>query len=138
MVVGITIGVALLLLLIIFMLFCFCLRNKTLAYAATKITTEKVLDTSNSTTNPSSSLSFEGLRDAAESLTVYNFEELYKVTSFFSEGNRMKGSVYHATLKGDDAAVKVLKGDVSGEINMLRRINHANITRLSGLCTQRK
>ena len=35
---------------------------------------------------------------------------------------------------GDDAAVKVLKGDVSSEINMLKRINHTNIIRLSGFC----
>ncbi|KAE7998362.1 hypothetical protein FH972_002914 [Carpinus fangiana] len=35
---------------------------------------------------------------------------------------------------GDDAAVKVLKGDVSSEINMLKWINHTNTIRLSGFC----
>lgn len=50
---------------------------------------------------------------------------------------RIRGSVYRASLKGDDAAVKVLKGDVSGEIIILRRINHANITRLSGFCVHK-
>lgn len=116
--------------------FCFCLQNKNKFFfssAATKTTAEKVSNTNTSITNPSFSLSSEGLRYAAESLTVYNFEELHKATSFFNEANRIKGSsAYRASLKGDDAAVKVLKGDVSAEINILRRINHANITRLSG------
>ncbi len=60
------------------------------------------------------SLSSEGLLYAVESLTVYKFEELHKATSFFSEASWIKGSsAYGASLKGDDVAVKVLKGDVS-------------------------
>ncbi|MCI43596.1 LysM type receptor kinase, partial [Trifolium medium] len=52
--------------------------------------------------------------------------------------NRINGSsVYRASLKGDDAAVKVLKGDASAEINIQGRISHANITRLSGFCVHK-
>ncbi|RHN68934.1 putative protein kinase RLK-Pelle-LysM family [Medicago truncatula] len=136
-VVGIAVGAAFLLLIFFVLLFCFCQQHKNkkkLSSAATKTTTEEVSNTNTSITNPSFSLCSEGLRYAFESLTVYEFEELHKATSFFSEANRIRGSsAYRASLKGDDAAVKVLKGDVSVEINILRRINHANITRISGL-----
>lgn len=53
---------------------------------------------------------------------------------FFSEENNIKGSVYRASFNGDDVAVKILKGDVSFEINILKRINPANIIRLSDFC----
>jgi len=71
-------------------------------------------------------------------LTVYIFEELHKTTSFFGEAKRIKGSsFYRACLKSNACAVKVLKGGVSTEMNTLRRINHANITRLSGFCVHK-
>uniref|UniRef100_A0A5B6YTX1 Protein kinase domain-containing protein n=1 Tax=Davidia involucrata TaxID=16924 RepID=A0A5B6YTX1_DAVIN len=85
--------------------------------------------------NKSLSVSSEGVRYAIESLAVYKFEELEKATGNFGEGNRIKGSVYRGWFKGDDAAIKIMKGDVvSGEINILKQINHSNIIRLSGFC----
>ncbi|KAL1206188.1 Protein LYK5 [Cardamine amara subsp. amara] len=76
-----------------------------------------------------------GLKSAIESLTVYRFNDLQSATSNFSDANRIKGSVYRATINGDDAAVKVIKGDVSSsEINLLKKLNHSNIIRLSGFC----
>lgn len=36
----------------------------------------------------------------------------------------MMGYIYRATLKGDDIAIKIYKGDV---FNILKRINHTNI-----------
>ncbi|EOA28483.1 hypothetical protein CARUB_v10024693mg [Capsella rubella] len=76
-----------------------------------------------------------GLRSAIESLTLYRFNDLQSATSNFSDANRIKGSVYRATINGDDAAVKVIKGDVSSsEINLLKKLNHSNIIRLSGFC----
>ncbi|AES71636.1 kinase, putative [Medicago truncatula] len=75
------------------------------------------------------------LIDELLELTVYNFEKLHKATSFFGEAKTIKGSsVYRACLKGNASAVKVLKSGVSTEMNILRRINHANITKLSGKC----
>ncbi|GAB4846522.1 hypothetical protein Ancab_025527 [Ancistrocladus abbreviatus] len=88
-------------------------------------------ETSNSTIL---SISSEGLRQAIESLTVYKYEELQQATDSFSEDRRIKGSVFRGSFKGDDAAVKILNGDVSGEINILKRINHTSIIRLSGFC----
>ncbi|XP_050213149.1 protein LYK5 [Mercurialis annua] len=80
------------------------------------------------------STSSDGVAFAIESLTVYKFDDLQKATSYFSEDNRIKGSVYKGSFKGDAAAVKVVKGDVSGEINILKKINHSNIIRMSGFC----
>lgn len=86
-------------------------------------------DTSNSW-----SISSDGVRYAIESLTVYKVDQLQKATGNFSESNRIKGSVFRGKFNGDDAAVKVLNGDVSAEINILKQINHSNIIRLSGFC----
>ncbi|KAL2971533.1 hypothetical protein AAZX31_15G200700 [Glycine max] len=57
------------------------------------------------------SVSSEGVRYAIKSLSVFEFEELQKATGFFGEENKIKGSVYRASFKGDYAAVEVLKGD---------------------------
>lgn len=38
------------------------------------------------------------------------------------------------SFKGDEAAIQVMKGDVSNEINILKQINHSNIIRVSGFC----
>lgn len=81
------------------------------------------------------SVSAEGVRFAVESLTVYKYGDLEAATAYFSEENRLKGQVYRGSFQGDYAAVKIMKGDVSGgEINILKQINHSNIIRLSGFC----
>ncbi|XP_057794781.1 protein LYK5 [Salvia miltiorrhiza] len=84
---------------------------------------------------PLSELS-QGIRSATmESLSLYKLEELNKATDSFAESKRIAGSsVYHGWFNGDEAVVKVMKGDVSGEINTLRQINHSRIIRLSGYC----
>ncbi|CAK7345940.1 unnamed protein product [Dovyalis caffra] len=80
------------------------------------------------------SLSSHGVRYAVESLTVYRYEDLQRATGYFAQANLIKGSVYRGSFKGDTAAVKVMKGDVSSEINILKMINHSNVIRLSGCC----
>ncbi|GLT35324.1 hypothetical protein SLA2020_097900 [Shorea laevis] len=80
------------------------------------------------------SISSQGIRHEIESLTLYKFGDIQAATGNFDESNRIKGSVYRASFKDDDAAVKVMKGNVSAEINLLKKINHTNIIRLSGFC----
>ncbi|KAK4805045.1 hypothetical protein SAY86_004862 [Trapa natans] len=82
----------------------------------------------------SSSWSGSGFREAIHSLTIYKYEELQRATGSFAEGNKIRGSVYRGSFKRDTAAVKVMRGDVSGEISILKLINHMNIVRLSGFC----
>ncbi|XP_022718677.1 protein LYK5-like [Durio zibethinus] len=73
-------------------------------------------------------------RYAVESLTSYKFKDLEAATGNFSESNIIKGSVYRGQFQGDYAAIKVMKGDVSAAMNLLKKINHNNIIRLSGFC----
>ncbi|XP_065881077.1 protein LYK5 [Euphorbia lathyris] len=80
------------------------------------------------------SLSSDGVRYAIESLTVYKYSDLQMATGYFSKDNIIKGSVYKGNFKGDGAAIKVMKGDVSSEINILKKLNHSSIIRLSGFC----
>ncbi|XP_043711390.1 protein LYK5 [Telopea speciosissima] len=84
--------------------------------------------------NRSGSVTLQGARFVIESLTLYNFEELQRATGSFSEGHRIKGSVYRGKINSDDAAIKRMKGDVSNEMNILKQINHSNVIRLSGFC----
>ncbi|KAG6403572.1 hypothetical protein SASPL_135797 [Salvia splendens] len=77
----------------------------------------------------------QGIRSAMETLSLYKLEELEIATNSFAESNRIAGSsVYRGWFNGDEAVVKVIKEDVSGEINTLGRINHSRIIRLSGFC----
>ncbi|KAG8377171.1 hypothetical protein BUALT_Bualt08G0000300 [Buddleja alternifolia] len=84
---------------------------------------------------PNWSVSSESIRGALETLALYKFEELEKATESFSESNRINGSsVYRGSFKGDNAVVKIMKGDVTREIGVLRQINHSHILRFSGFC----
>lgn len=76
----------------------------------------------------------ESLSFIGQSVKVYSFEELQSATEDFSPTYCIKGSVYRGTINGDFAAIKKMNGDVSKEINLLNRINHYNLIRLSGVC----
>ncbi|CAN0903733.1 Protein LYK5 [Linum grandiflorum] len=78
----------------------------------------------------------QGVKNAVGALTVYKFHDIETATDHFSQANKIKGSVYKGIFKGDAAAVKVMKGDLSAspEINILKKINHSSIIRLSGFC----
>ncbi|CAK9145739.1 unnamed protein product [Ilex paraguariensis] len=45
-----------------------------------------------------------------------------------------EGSVFRGTINGNFAAIKKINGDVSHEINLISKINHFNLIRLSGVC----
>ncbi|XVF59557.1 hypothetical protein PTKIN_Ptkin07bG0285700 [Pterospermum kingtungense] len=67
-------------------------------------------------------------------LKLYKFEELQVATDNFSPSSHIKGSVYRGVIKGDFAAIKKVHGDVSKEIELLNKVNHSNLIRLSGVC----
>ncbi|KAF9682314.1 hypothetical protein SADUNF_Sadunf05G0096000 [Salix dunnii] len=77
---------------------------------------------------------FESLSSIAQSIKVYKFEDLKAATDNFSPSCWIKGSVYRGLINGDFAAIKKMNGDVSKEINLLSKINHSNLIRLSGVC----
>ncbi|KAK3009260.1 hypothetical protein RJ639_013825 [Escallonia herrerae] len=76
----------------------------------------------------------ESIMDIAQSLKVYTFEELQSATEDFSPNCWVKGSVYRGKINGDYGAIKKMNGDVEKEINLLNKINHFNLIRLSGVC----
>uniref|UniRef100_A0A803PF83 Uncharacterized protein n=1 Tax=Cannabis sativa TaxID=3483 RepID=A0A803PF83_CANSA len=77
----------------------------------------------------------DSLSDIAQSIKVYKFEELRLATNDFSiSTNLVKGSVYKGNINGDFAAIKKVDGDISKEINIMQKINHSNLIRLSGIC----
>ncbi|KAK7252879.1 hypothetical protein RIF29_37134 [Crotalaria pallida] len=69
----------------------------------------------------------------AQSFKVYGFEELQHATDNFSPNCWIKGSVFRGVINGDLAAIKKNEGDVSKEIELLNKVNHANVIRLSGV-----
>ncbi|KAE8727141.1 putative Serine-threonine protein kinase, plant-type [Hibiscus syriacus] len=67
-------------------------------------------------------------------LKMYKFGDLQSATDNFSPSNHIKGSVYRGVINGDFAAIKKVHGDVSKEIQLLNKVNHSNLIRLSGVC----
>ncbi|EPS58573.1 hypothetical protein M569_16240, partial [Genlisea aurea] len=76
----------------------------------------------------------DSLSGISQSLKVYPFAELSASAGGFGPDSLIKGSVYRAVINGDDAAVKKIHGgDVTKEIDILNKINHFNLIRLSGV-----
>ncbi|KAF8083492.1 hypothetical protein N665_0770s0014 [Sinapis alba] len=69
-----------------------------------------------------------------DTLKVYKFHELQSATSDFTSSSSMGGSGYIGKINGDGAMIKKMEGNASEEINLLSKLNHFNIIRLSGFC----
>ncbi|KAF6149666.1 hypothetical protein GIB67_017399 [Kingdonia uniflora] len=69
-----------------------------------------------------------------QTMKLYKFEELKNATENFSPKCLIKGSAYRGTINGNLAAIKRTNNDVSKEINLLNKINHFNLIKLSGVC----
>ncbi|EEF29110.1 lysM domain receptor-like kinase 4 [Ricinus communis] len=76
----------------------------------------------------------DSISSIAQSIKVYKFKELEAATDNFSPSCWIKGSVYRGYISGDYAAIKKVNGDVSKEIELLNKVNHFNLIRLSGVC----
>ncbi|KAI4386730.1 hypothetical protein MLD38_004638 [Melastoma candidum] len=76
----------------------------------------------------------ENISSMAQSIKVYSFIELQQATDNFSSDCLIKGSVYCGKIKGDLAAIKKVNGDVSREVEILNKVNHFNVLKLSGIC----
>ncbi|CAO2827582.1 unnamed protein product [Amaranthus hypochondriacus] len=90
----------------------------------------------NSGTNSKSGYGYlNDLKLAIGSLTLYKYKDIDRATANFSEGNRITGSMFKGEFNGDQAVIKILKGNVpNDEITILKNTNHSNIVRLSGYC----
>ncbi|CAI8588753.1 unnamed protein product [Vicia faba] len=68
-----------------------------------------------------------------QSFKVYDFEEIKVATDDFSPSFLIRGCVYRGVINGDLAVIKITEGDVSKEIQILNKVNHSNVIRLSGV-----
>ncbi|KAK6128654.1 hypothetical protein DH2020_037612 [Rehmannia glutinosa] len=63
---------------------------------------------------------------------VYDPQVIMKATMNLSERFRIGGSVYKATINGQDFTVKKTR-DASDELQILQRVNHSNLVKLMGI-----
>jgi serine/threonine protein kinase len=64
---------------------------------------------------------------------IFGFLFWYR-KSLSTSPSPLQNPTHCQSFKGDTAAVKVMKGDVSNEIDILKMINNSNVIRLSGFC----
>uniref|UniRef100_A0A1D1YEA0 Proline-rich receptor-like protein kinase PERK9 n=1 Tax=Anthurium amnicola TaxID=1678845 RepID=A0A1D1YEA0_9ARAE len=133
--VGIGVAVAVLVIAISMALLCVMYRRRRKRAGQTTVTdASEIYQTSAEKPKGLTEEVLSGISDAVPGLKLYKFEELQLATEDFSAECRIEGSVYHAVLHGDAAAVKKMSRDISGEIIILRKINHFNLIGLSGVC----
>lgn len=76
----------------------------------------------------------DSIASMAPSLKLYSFGQLQSATDNFSTSCRLEESIYRGKIDEDLAAIKIMNGDASKEINLLNKINHFNLISLSGVC----
>ncbi|CAN1224861.1 LysM domain receptor-like kinase 4 [Linum grandiflorum] len=65
-----------------------------------------------------------------QGLRIYDLKELKLATADFSAENRLSERVYKGVINGQEVAIKKMSRNVSGEVNLLRKINHFNLISL--------
>lgn len=66
---------------------------------------------------------------------VYETKTIMEATMNLNERYRIGGSVYRFVIEGEYFAVKQMKGNVSEELKILQKVNHANLVKLTGVST---
>ncbi|KAI3840998.1 hypothetical protein MKX03_018229 [Papaver bracteatum] len=74
------------------------------------------------------------ISDIAQLLKVYNIKELKSATENFNTNWQITGTVYRGIISGNLAAIKKMNGNITEELNVLTKINHSNLIKLSGVC----
>ncbi|RZC67067.1 hypothetical protein C5167_010756 [Papaver somniferum] len=76
----------------------------------------------------------KNISDIAQLLKVYNIKELKSATENFNPNRQIMGTVYQGIISGNLAAIKKMNGNITEELNVLTKINHFNLIKLSGVC----
>ncbi|KAI5081402.1 hypothetical protein GOP47_0004585 [Adiantum capillus-veneris] len=71
---------------------------------------------------------------SSEKLASFTLEEITQATQNFSPETQIKGAVYRGIIKGRVVAVKKVTRNVSKELQILKRVHHANLVTLLGSC----
>ncbi|KAH9302921.1 hypothetical protein KI387_014504, partial [Taxus chinensis] len=96
---------------------------------------EKPLDSIPSPTKAKNADLQAGMAEMGHVLPQYKFTDLQSATENFNASNRITASVYRGLLGGGTpVAIKQIRGDVSQELNILKKLNHVNLVSLLGLC----
>ncbi|XP_050388214.1 serine/threonine receptor-like kinase NFP [Argentina anserina] len=64
---------------------------------------------------------------------LYDINTIMEATMNLNDHCRIGGSVYRAVIDGKVLAVKKTKEDVTEELNILQKVNHANLVKLVGI-----
>ncbi|XVF61952.1 hypothetical protein PTKIN_Ptkin08bG0176500 [Pterospermum kingtungense] len=64
---------------------------------------------------------------------IYKADVIMGATMNLNEHCRIGGSVYRANIDGKIVAVKKTKGDITEELKILQKVNHANLVKLLGV-----
>ncbi|KAI4314891.1 hypothetical protein L6164_027754 [Bauhinia variegata] len=119
---GVSLGCTLLIaLLATSLVYLYCLRKK-----------KTTLDSNDSSLEQAHKLLI-GVSGYVSKPTIYNFDMIMEVTMNLSEQRRIGGSVYRAKIDDQILAVKKIKEDVTEELKILLRVNHANLVKLMGV-----
>ncbi|CAL1380402.1 unnamed protein product [Linum trigynum] len=69
--------------------------------------------------------------------TIYDVNTILEVTMDLHDYYKIGGSVYRATIDGQVLAVKKFEGEATVELQILQKVNHANLVKLMGVsCDQ--
>ncbi|KAK8566266.1 hypothetical protein V6N13_021339 [Hibiscus sabdariffa] len=64
---------------------------------------------------------------------MYEADVIMRATMNLNEHSRIGGSVYRATIDGKLLAIKKTKDDITKELKILQKVNHANLVKLMGV-----
>ncbi|BBH07870.1 Protein kinase superfamily protein [Prunus dulcis] len=67
---------------------------------------------------------------------MYEIKTIMEATMNLNEHCRIGGSVYRAIIDGQVLAVKNTKEDVTEELSILQKVNHANLVKLMGISSE--
>lgn len=134
--VGVSIAIAAVLVAAAFAVFCLC-RKKKGAHGQT------VLPSSMPQVRPSPIKNIKSQQDlhkgmfefaSSEKVASFTLEEIKQATHNFSPEMQIKGAVYRGVMKGQVVAVKNVTRNVSKELQILKKVHHANLVILLGSC----
>ncbi|KAF8405156.1 hypothetical protein HHK36_010055 [Tetracentron sinense] len=79
-----------------------------------------------------------GISDYLSKPITYETAVIMEATMNLNECYRIGGSVYRATINGEVVAVKKTKEDVTEELKILQKVNHANLVKLMGVSSDKE
>ncbi|CAN1224885.1 Serine/threonine receptor-like kinase NFP [Linum grandiflorum] len=68
--------------------------------------------------------------------TIYDVNVILEATLDLHEYYRIGGSIYRASIDGQVLAIKKINGEATVELQILQKVNHANLVKLMGVSTE--